>query len=121
MKVNKTFKQCDLLKLCDILLNQPWHEKCEIIPEYIHPNANPKNVAPKVVIIFNDETLYPPFLRFSKGPNQGYFWDVYGDDFQTLELAIVALSKAPAPINVNPITFQLSFDKKLLFKEGELK
>lgn len=37
------------------------------------------------------------FLRYSKGPMQGYFWDVYGDDFLTPELAILSLMQAPIP------------------------
>ena len=36
-------------------------------------------------------------LRYSKGPKQGFFWDIYGDDFHSYELALVGLSKAPMP------------------------
>lgn len=35
------------------------------------------------------------FLRYSCGPRQGFFWDIYGDDFQTPELALLAISQAP--------------------------
>lgn len=37
------------------------------------------------------------YLRHSKGPFQGYMWDVYGDDFLYEELALYALSQAPTP------------------------
>ena len=37
------------------------------------------------------------FLRYSAGPRQGYFWDVGGDDFQTAELALLAICRAEAP------------------------
>lgn len=37
------------------------------------------------------------FLRYSKGPRQGFFWDAYGDDFLSPELALLALLQAPVP------------------------
>ena len=37
------------------------------------------------------------FLRHSKGPRQGHFWDVYPDDYQTPELAFMALLEADPP------------------------
>lgn len=47
---------------------------------------------PKVLVRFDNS-----FLRHSKGPRQGFFWDSYGDDFQTPELALLALIHAPVP------------------------
>lgn len=41
------------------------------------------------------------FLRHSKGPLQGYFWDMYGDDFLKPELALWALAHASAPPGVS--------------------
>lgn len=38
------------------------------------------------------------FLRHSAGPLQGFFWDVYGDDFQNFGLVIIALMNAPCPM-----------------------
>lgn len=35
------------------------------------------------------------WLRHSKGPKQGHFWDTYGDDYQTEALARLAISEAP--------------------------
>lgn len=37
------------------------------------------------------------WLRYSKGPRQGHFWDICGDDYQTAELALVALLEADPP------------------------
>jgi len=37
------------------------------------------------------------FLRHSKGPRQGHFWDSYPDDYQTPELAFMALLEAEPP------------------------
>lgn len=37
------------------------------------------------------------YLRYSQGPRQGYFWDVYGDDFKQPVLALMAVLQAPVP------------------------
>lgn len=97
---------CDLQKLINYLLDQTWQRKCEIIPDYMPPHPA-KNTIPTVQIKFDDESEYPPFLRYSAGPRQGFFWDIYGDDFQEIELAIIAISKAPTPVNVGPIIFKM--------------
>jgi len=93
-------------KLIKYLLDQPWHNKCEIIPDYMPKNPS-KDTKPRVVIRYNDGTEYPPYLRYSKGPQQGFLWDIYGDDFLEIELAVLAISKAPAPVNVGPVIFKL--------------
>jgi hypothetical protein len=103
------FKVHDLIRLIlrsDAHL-EPWRESCEIIPDYMPPYPQ-KDTQPRVVVAFQakgwDE---PSFLRYSKGPAQGFFWDIYGDDMQTVELALVAISQAPAPRCVDPIKIQL--------------
>lgn len=48
--------------------------------------------------------FHPPsglYLRHSKGPRH-HGWDSYGDDYQNLELAIIAISEAPAPTANGP-------------------
>lgn len=92
--------------LVDLLLDEPWHKQCEIIPDYMPPHPNP-DTRPTVVVRHNNGTEYPAFLRYSCGPCQGFFWDVYGDDMQSVELAIIALSKAPYPRSVAPIVFKI--------------
>lgn len=65
-----------------------WRKFAEIVPGYTpRPGAQPK-----VVVRYQES-----FLRYSKGPRQGFFWDTYGDDFLTAELALFALLQAPVP------------------------
>jgi len=87
-------------------LRSPWMEKVDIIVDYMPPYPG-KDTRPTLQIRFNDGSAHPPFLRHSGGPLQGFFWDIYGDDFQTVELAILALSQAPVPRYVGPITFTI--------------
>lgn len=91
------------------LLDQPWHEKCEVIPNHV-PRQAPEGTKPIVIVRYNDGTAHPPYLRYSAGPKQGFFWDIYGADFHNVELAVIALSHAPAPVKVGPLTFKLQLD-----------
>lgn len=100
----------DGYKLANLLLDEDWHGKCDIIPDYMPPNPRPET-RPSVQVRYNDGSEYPPFLRYSNGPKQGFFWDIYGEDMQTIELAIIALSKAPTPRFVGPITFTIPLNK----------
>jgi hypothetical protein len=68
-----------------------WHKDAEIVPKYVSPNAA-KNERPICVV-----RCAGSFLRCSCGPRQGYFWDIYGDDMQTPERALLALYAAPPP------------------------
>jgi len=98
-----------LAKLTNYLMDQPWHEGCEIILDYMPPYPRPET-KPIVVVRYNDGTKYPPYLRYSRGPKQGWMWDIYGDDLQNWELAVIAISQAPAPVNVGPLEFRFKFD-----------
>jgi len=77
-----------------------WRQLAEIIPNYFPPSPRPEvevqqvlpELQPKCVVRVGSS-----FLRYSKGPRQGFFWDLYGDDFQTPELALLALLQAPVP------------------------
>jgi hypothetical protein len=93
-------------RLCEYLLDQPWHLECELLPEYMPPFPR-LETRPTVQVRHNNGTKYPSWLRYSKGPKQGYFWDMYGEDMQTVEMAILALSRAPAPVYCGPIEFSL--------------
>jgi hypothetical protein len=101
----------DAGELLRILLDEPWHARCEIIPDYMPPFPG-KDTRPTIQVRYNDGTEYPPFLRYSHGPKQGFFWDMYGDHMHTIELAVLALHQAPAPRNVNPITFTIPLPKR---------
>jgi hypothetical protein len=97
-------------KLIDYLLDQEWHKNCEIIPDYMPPYPN-KDTRPSVQVRYQDGSEYPPFLRYSKGAKQGFFWDIYGEDMHNIELAILAISQAPFPLYVGPITFKIDLKK----------
>lgn len=92
------------------LLDESWHKECEIILDYM-PRYPNKDTKPTVQIRHNNGTKYPAFLRYSKGPKQGFFWDVYGEDFHNPNLALIALSQAPAPRSVAPLTFTIPLNK----------
>lgn len=111
--IKELASRADCTKLVELLLDQPWHSRCEIIPDYMPPFPS-ADTRPTLQVRYNDGSEHPPFLRYSNGPKQGFFWDIYGEDLQTVSLAILALHQAPAPINVGPITFRLS-----LSGEGE--
>lgn len=68
-----------------------WWRLAEIVPDYMPPFPGPETL-PMCVVRVGES-----FLRYSKGPRQGYFWDIYGDDFMTPELALMALAQAPVP------------------------
>lgn len=101
----KKSMEVNLKRLIDLLLDQPWHKDCEVIPDYMPPHPSP-DTRPSVVVRHNNGTAHPAFLRHSRGPKQGFFWDIYSDDMQEIELAILALSQAPYPRSVSPLTFK---------------
>lgn len=78
------------------LNDHPWRASVEIIPKYMPPNPRP-NTKPSCVVKFTDNFKNEYFLRYSKGPGMGCFWDVYGDDFLSPELAFRAILQAPCP------------------------
>lgn len=64
-----------------------WRKHAEILPNHAVGQERPR-----CVVRFDTS-----FLRYSKGPQQGFFWDFYPDDMQTPELALLALLQAPVP------------------------
>ena len=92
----------DLNRLIPMLCNETWMLQCEIIPDYMPPfpreDTKPTCVVrwcdPRKPEVERDDYRY---LRYSNGPLQGTFWDVYGDDFHTPELALVMLSRSQPP------------------------
>lgn len=95
------YLQFDMKRLVNLLLTEHWKHHCQIIPDWM-PNFPKSDTQPKCVVrYYNPENETQQFLRHSRGPLQGYFWDVYGDDFDDLTLALVALSQASAPSNVS--------------------
>jgi len=68
-----------------------WRKHATIEVGYMPPFPSP-DTTPTCVVRFGKE-----FLRYSRGPRQGYFWDVVGDDFLRPSLALTALLQAPVP------------------------
>lgn len=93
-------------RLAGCMLDQPWHERCRVVHDYTPKNPRP-GTRPTVIVIYDDGTEYPPCLRYSCGPKQGFFWDIYGDDLLNVELALLALMRAPAPRSVAPLRFSI--------------
>lgn len=81
--------------LLKALLYLEWYEDVEIVPAYTLPKPFSDD-KPICVVRFNKDrsALY---LRYSKGPRQGFFWDAYGDDFHRPTLALLAILQAPDP------------------------
>lgn len=85
-------KPVDFGKFAELVLdydNHPWRREAEIIPAYMPPFPQP-STRPRCVVRWRHS-----FLRHSRGPLQHHSWDIYGDDYLTPELALLALSQAP--------------------------
>lgn len=102
MAIRQDPAQFDPRKLVNLLLDQHWMHECKIIPDYMppHPREDTRPTC-QVKYVYEDGT--DTGLRYSKGPFQGYFWDSYGDDFHSPELALVALSRSPPPPRVKVV------------------
>lgn len=93
--------------LLDLLFTQKWQKECVIIPDYM-PQYTTKKTKPTVVVKYPNK-YEDVFLRYSVGPQQCYFWDTYGDNFVTVELAIMALHQAPVPLNYSKLETRVKF------------
>jgi hypothetical protein len=102
MAVRQDPSQFDMARLLASLLNDHWMHECEILPAYVPPRAETGR-RPECRVRYVREDRERFFLRYSKGPLQGYFWDAYGDDMHDPELAVVAISRSPAPPGVSVI------------------
>jgi hypothetical protein len=68
-----------------------WRKFAQIVPDFM-PRFPDTLTRPTCVVKLGDS-----YLRYSKGPRQGYFWDMYGDDMLSPENALLALLRAPVP------------------------
>lgn len=102
MAIRQDPAQFDLARLVNVLLSQHWMHKCKIDPVYMPPYPS-ADTHPTCQVHYTYADGSMTGLRYSRGPLQGYFWDVYGDDFHFPELALVALSVAPAPPRVERV------------------
>ncbi len=86
-------------KLVNLLLYEHWMHHCVIDPAYMPPFPR-DDTRPTCQVHYTNEKGSTWGLRYSNGPLQGYFWDSYGEDLHSPELALVALSRSPAPPGV---------------------
>jgi hypothetical protein len=102
MAIRQDPSQFDMRKLVSRLLTQHWMHECEIIPQYMppFPSADTRPTC-QVRYVYEDGTA--TFLRYSRGPAQGYFWDIYGEDMHSPELSLIAISNSPAPPHVKVV------------------
>lgn len=66
-----------------------WKRYAVIIPDWM-PKYPRNDTTPICVVRFCSS-----YLRHSKGPRQGHFWDSYPDDYHNVGLALRALFEAP--------------------------
>ena len=102
MAIRQDAKQFDPDKLIRLLITQHWMHECEIVSGYMPPFPD-KTTRPTCVVRYKYKSGTETFLRYSAGPLQGYFWDIYGDDMHFPELALVAIINAPAPPHIGVV------------------
>lgn len=87
-----------------------WRKEVQFVEDYLPPFSGENHRPMKVVIYY---PKFDSFLRYSRGPKQGYFWDVYGDDFMTVGLALLALRETNKPVGKPYLEFVLPINKKV--------
>jgi hypothetical protein len=87
-----------------------WRRHAVIIPDYMPPFPH-ADTRPTCVVRFGPEGKDAQWLRYSRGPMQGFSWDIYGDDMIDPELALLALHRAPPP----PILMGRKFYQEFTF------
>lgn len=102
MAIRQDPAQFDVDRIVRLLLTQHWMHECQIVPDYMPPYPG-KDTKPTCQVRFVYESGDETFLRYSNGPLQGYFWDIYGDDMHSPEVALIAISQSPAPPRVSSV------------------
>jgi hypothetical protein len=102
MAIRMDASKFDAHRLVCLLLTQHWMHECKIIPDYMPPFPR-EDTRPTCQVHYVYKDGSDTGLRYSKGPLQGYTWDIYGDDFHSPELALIALSQAPAPPRIDVV------------------
>lgn len=107
MAIRIPVDQFDLRKLVNLMLRDHWMHECTFEPyrvrEGIGANSKLIDVPNEWVVCYTYDNGETTYLRWSHGPLQGYFWDMYGDAFHSKEVALVAISMAPAPTRVHAV------------------
>lgn len=89
----------DLACLVSNLLIHEWQKHCVITKTKLTGDGF-GTIPLKLVVSYISNDGGVKYLRHSKGPLLWYFWDIYGDDFLSPEVALIALSKSPPPPTV---------------------
>jgi len=69
----------------------PWHLHVEVVENYMPPFPRP-DTKPSIQVRWGDS-----FLRYARGVFQPWFWDIYGDEFYSVQRAWLSVAQAPAP------------------------
>lgn len=102
MAIRQDPAQFNLDKLVRLLLTEHWMHECKITVDYMPPFPS-KDTRPMVQVSYTYPDGEESCLRYGRGPMQGYFWDVYGSDMHSAEMALVAISQAPAPPQIGVV------------------
>ena len=102
MAIRQDPAQFDTGRLVNLLLTHHWMHECKIVPDYMPPYPR-EDTQPTCQVIYTYESGTEVCLRYSVGPLQGYFWDIYGEDFHSPELALIALSQASPPPHIDVV------------------
>lgn len=102
MAIRQDASKFDAQKLINYLLSQHWMHEVRIIPDYMPPFPR-EDTRPRCAVYFTYKDGKEVGLRYSRGPLQGFGWDTYSDDFHSPELALIAISQAPAPPRVDVV------------------
>lgn len=89
----------DLGRLVSNLLIHEWQRHC-VISKTKLTGRGFGTIPLKLVVSYTSNDGVVKYLRHNKGPLPWYFWDTYGDDFLSPEVALIAISKSPPPPNV---------------------
>lgn len=86
----------DLGLLLEAVLEYRWQHECVIDPEYTIPHTGEI----KCIVSYTNKNGNLVSLRAG---GTSTFWDVYGDDFGSIEQALAALIHSPPPPNVDAV------------------
>lgn len=87
---DREVEQAWLSAILDAYTN-PWHCHVEVVEGYMPPSPRP-DTKPTIQARWGNY-----YLRRGGGSFQPWFWDVYGEEFLTVQHAWLAVAQAPAP------------------------
>jgi hypothetical protein len=73
-----------------------WRQNATIMTDWMPPFPTEKTRPLRCVVVYIDSNG-SSYLNHSKGPRQGYYWDIGPDEMMRPEIALLALLRAPIP------------------------